>query len=204
MPFALCSTGKNIWGKRNYLGYSTECFREKKIPKEAQPSTWRVARCPFRTSTISFQHLPQPFLMEPACSQIQLLKYRWNMTSYSISYFSALVTSIVIVFFKVMILHPVSFHYVSLSRSESSVGLQKAREFSRVAYLQRMPTLGKVCPHRTATMFWKWFSCGQHFSYVMAETGLCGCSRGSLLTARASLLGEMHSELQDSRYQHRL
>lgn len=50
------------------------------------------------------------------------------MTSYSISYFSALVTSIVIVFFKVMILHLVSFHYVSLSRSESSVGLQKARE----------------------------------------------------------------------------
>ena len=42
------------------------------------------------------------------------------MTSYSISCFSALVTSIVIVFFKVMILHPVSFHYISLLCSESS------------------------------------------------------------------------------------
>lgn len=50
------------------------------------------------------------------------------MTSYSISYFSALVTGIVIVFCNVMILHPVSFHYISFLYTQTLVCYSRRQE----------------------------------------------------------------------------
>lgn len=112
------------------------------------------------------------------------------MTSYSISYFSALVTSIGIVFFKVMILHPVSFHYISFLCVQTPVCYSRRQEglsYPKSIFCMEHPLWGRCVnvPQQ------------QYFKSVFMWTALqlcnwlnrfvCGCWSGSLLTARSNL-----------------